>query len=73
LNYCLKMPGAVRLELNAGDLCLYRNCMWHLGNYLPYKRRATLHDFVDTPAYQRFRVEFPAKARTLTETATAPV
>lgn len=38
------MPGGQRVVLDAGDLLLYRNTLWHLGNYTTYKRRATLHD-----------------------------
>ena len=45
------MPGAVRLRLNAGDCAVYRNTLWHLGSYLPYRKRATLHDAVETPEY----------------------
>lgn len=38
------MPGGQQAILDAGDMLLYRNTLWHLGNYTPYKRRATLHD-----------------------------
>lgn len=55
LEYCRRMPGAVQLHLNAGDLALYRNLMWHIGNYAPYRKRATLHDIVDTPEYDAWR------------------
>jgi ectoine hydroxylase-related dioxygenase (phytanoyl-CoA dioxygenase family) len=51
LEYCESMPGAVRLRLNAGDCAIYRNTLWHLGTYLPYRKRATLHDAVETPEY----------------------
>ncbi|HEX4123857.1 MAG TPA: phytanoyl-CoA dioxygenase family protein [Tepidisphaeraceae bacterium] len=44
LEYCQSMPGAVRLHLDAGDYCLYRNTTWHIGSYVPYRKRATLHD-----------------------------
>lgn len=37
-------PGGQRVVLDAGDMLLYRNTLWHLGNYTPWKRRATLHD-----------------------------
>lgn len=53
--YCRSMPGAVRLHLEAGDFALYRNSLWHLGSYVPYARRATLHDFVDTPFFRSWR------------------
>ena len=55
LQYCTSMPGARQLHLAAGDFCLYRNTLWHIGNYVPYRRRATLHDFIDTPAYRSWR------------------
>lgn len=57
MEYCKSMPGAVCLHLNAGDFALYRNCMWHIGNYVPYIRRATLHDLVDTPEWITYRKE----------------
>ena len=52
LQYCEKMPGAVRLCLDPGDFALYRNTMWHLGNYLPYCKRATLHTTVFTSEFE---------------------
>ena len=55
LEYCRSMPGAVRLHLDAGDFTLYRNTLWHLGNYVPYQKRATLHDAVDTPEFVAWR------------------
>lgn len=51
LDYTMSMPGAVQAHLNAGDFMLYRNSLWHIGNYLPYKRRATIHDVIGSPAY----------------------
>lgn len=55
LDYSRNMPGAICLHLNAGDFALYRNCMWHLGNYVPYTKRATLHDLVDTSEWVAWR------------------
>jgi hypothetical protein len=55
LDYVRSMPGAVQLHLEAGDFCLYRNTLWHLGNYVPYRQRATLHDSVDTPEFAAWR------------------
>jgi ectoine hydroxylase-related dioxygenase (phytanoyl-CoA dioxygenase family) len=52
LDYVESMPRAIRLVLDAGDFALYRNHGWHLGNYVPYKRRATLHDNVWTPRWR---------------------
>lgn len=63
LDYCRSMPGAVRLHLEAGDFCLYRNSLWHLGNYLPYQQRATLHDAVDTPEFLAWRSAALANAQ----------
>jgi hypothetical protein len=57
------MPGAVQLFLNAGDFAMYRNVMWHIGNYAPYRKRATLHDTAWTPEY----VEWMNKIKTVTE------
>ena len=55
LEYCRSLPGARQLHLGAGDFCLYRNTLWHIGSYVPYRTRATLHDHVDTPAYRAWR------------------
>ena len=44
LTYTRKMPGAKPVQLFAGDVAFYRACQWHIGNYVPYTRRATLHD-----------------------------
>ena len=44
-------PGGHRAVIDAGDMLLYRNTIWHLGNYTPYKKRATLHDNPMTPEY----------------------
>lgn len=49
LEYCRAMPNAVCLQLAAGDYALYRPHGWHLGNYTPYRKRATLHDGVCEP------------------------
>jgi hypothetical protein len=56
LRYVRQMPGAAQLHLEPGDFALYRNTLWHLGNYVPYARRATLHDFVDTPEFAEYRI-----------------
>ena len=57
LSYARSMPGAVQIHLDAGDFCLYRNTLWHLGNYVPYRGRATLHDAVDTENFATWRSE----------------
>jgi hypothetical protein len=50
--YVRSMPGAIQFSLDAGDLALYRNHGYHVGNYVPYQRRATLHDNVWTPPFK---------------------
>lgn len=54
-DYCAAMPGAVQLHLQPGDLAIYRSVGWHIGNYVPYRRRATLHCSAMTPAYGQFQ------------------
>jgi hypothetical protein len=44
LSYVRSMPGALQVVLCAGDVAFYRNSSWHTGNYVPYVKRATLHD-----------------------------
>ncbi len=63
LEYCRSMPGAFRLHLEAGDFALYRSTLWHIGNYVPYRTRATLHDIVSTPEYDVWREEARAEAK----------
>ena len=56
------MPGAVQLRLSAGDFALYRSSAWHIGNYVPYRKRATIHDFCGTPAWSDYiRERVPRK------------
>lgn len=62
LDYCRSMPGAVRLNLDAGDFALYRSIQWHIGNYVPYRKRATLHAQLMTPAYQEWWDASPIEA-----------
>jgi hypothetical protein len=52
LEYTSGMPGAVQFQLHAGDFAMYRPIGWHIGNYVTYKKRATLHDGVFTPQYE---------------------
>jgi len=51
-KYTAGMPGAVQLQLHAGDFAMYRSMAWHIGNYVPYKKRATLHDALFTPQFE---------------------
>lgn len=62
LQYCESLPNARRLLLDAGDYCLYRNSLWHLGNYIPYRKRATLHDGIMTPEFRKWWDTMPAIA-----------
>ena len=43
-EYVRKMPGGISTALLAGDCAFYRSCQWHIGTYVPYTKRATLHD-----------------------------
>ncbi|MBI2190409.1 MAG: phytanoyl-CoA dioxygenase family protein [Planctomycetes bacterium] len=58
LEYCQGMPGAVRASMDAGDFMLYHPNAWHLGNYLPGRKRVTIHDWAPMPElvdwYQRW-------------------
>jgi ectoine hydroxylase-related dioxygenase (phytanoyl-CoA dioxygenase family) len=54
MAYVLGMPGAVQLRLNAGDFALYRSSAWHMGNYVPYRKRATIHDFCGTHEWSEY-------------------
>ena len=33
------------------QFCMYRNSLWHCGSYVPYTKRATMHDIIDTPLF----------------------
>lgn len=58
LRYCQSMPGAIQLVLNPGDFGLYRNVGWHIGNYVPYRTRMTLHTHCFTEAYAKFANDY---------------
>ena len=62
-DYCLAMPGAVSADLRAGDVVIYRNSLWHLGRYLPYRKRATLHDAVMTHAFYQWFLDVQKAAK----------
>jgi hypothetical protein len=55
LEYVQSVPGAVQVQLHAGDLLLYRAVGWHCGNYVPYRKRATILDVLYSPAYFEWR------------------
>jgi len=57
------LPGAQRLLLDAGDYCIYRNTLWHTGNYTPYKKRATLHDGANHPLFYEWAQKAREKAQ----------
>ena len=59
LEYCHSMPGAFQTHLAAGDFMLYRNSLWHLGNYTPWRKRATIHDFIGSPAFAEWMASPP--------------
>ena len=67
VEYCRGMPGGVCLALEPGDYAIYAPNGWHLGNYAPYRRRATLHDGAWTPRrrewYARWTERGAANAR----------
>lgn len=60
-HYTASMPGCVQAQLNSGDYMLYRNSLWHIGNYVPYRKRATIHDGIFTPAFKSFFTNPPMK------------
>jgi hypothetical protein len=70
LAHVRRMPGATPVGLYAGDVALYRATGWHVGTYVPYVKRATLHDAFFGPEdrawreQQRRARESPAPAGT---------
>lgn len=58
-EYVYQMPGAARVPLFAGDVAFYRACGWHIGVYVPYTKRATLHDGYYGPDDWAWRDEVP--------------
>ncbi|WP_309717811.1 phytanoyl-CoA dioxygenase family protein [Armatimonas sp.] len=66
LGYTRAMPGATPVPLFAGDVAFYRACGWHIGNYVPYTRRATLHDGYYCP--EDLRWQEAVKNKTVGET-----
>ena len=64
-RYAESMPKAIQFLLKPGDFAMYQACGWHLGNYVPYKKRATLHHGVlkgDMTKYYKDRSERLAEA-----------
>jgi ectoine hydroxylase-related dioxygenase (phytanoyl-CoA dioxygenase family) len=58
IDYCRHMPGAVNLNLQPGDFAMYRGNGWHIGNYAPYRVRATLHGQIFTPEWKKLYHEW---------------
>ncbi|NRA36526.1 MAG: phytanoyl-CoA dioxygenase family protein [Planctomycetes bacterium] len=59
LAYTQSMPGAYNAHLYAGDYMLYRNSLWHIGNYTPYRKRATIHDGFWTEEFWQWKLNSP--------------
>jgi hypothetical protein len=70
LAYTRRMPGAVQVALGAGDVAFYRAVGWHTGNYVPYTRRATLHDGFYGPGDRAWQASVPMAAKAGADTAT---
>jgi hypothetical protein len=69
LNYTRAMPGAVNVALAASDVAFYRSVGWHTGNYVPYARRATLHDVFYGPEDRAWQANPPRAAKKQAATA----
>jgi hypothetical protein len=63
MDYARSMPGGMEVRLGAGDLMLYRNSAWHIGVYLPYRRRTTIHDFVFSKEFGAFVQDPPSRRK----------
>jgi ectoine hydroxylase-related dioxygenase (phytanoyl-CoA dioxygenase family) len=61
LSYTRAMPGAVQVALGAGDVAFYRAVGWHIGNYVPYTKRATLHDGFYGPDDRHWQANVPLR------------
>jgi nicotinamide N-methyltransferase len=57
LAHVRRMPGATPVSLYAGDVAYYRATAWHVGSYVPYVKRATLHDAFWGPEDRAWRAE----------------
>jgi hypothetical protein len=58
-DYTRRMPGALNVVLMAGDVAFYRAVAWHIGTYVPYARRATLHDGFYGPEDRAWKANVP--------------
>ena len=49
------MPGAVNVELDAGDIVIYNNLLWHCAEYDPKIKRGAIHpDWLHTKIFEDF-------------------
>ena len=71
LEFCQSMPGAVQLILQSGDYCLYRPNAWHIGNYAPYRKRASIHDSVWKPETREWYDRWSEKRKSEAEASKA--
>ena len=62
IDYARAMPGAVQTVLEPGDFMFYRTNAWHQGSYVPYRKRATLHDYIWNPAAETWYRNWPGGA-----------
>jgi hypothetical protein len=54
IEYVKSMPGAVNIILEPGDYLLYRSSLWHIGNYDPQTKRATIHDGIYSTPWKMY-------------------
>jgi hypothetical protein len=54
LAHCRKVPGAIQIHLDPGDLLLYHQLGWHTGSYSPARPRATIHHVVRHSTSEQF-------------------
>jgi hypothetical protein len=66
-RYCQTMPGAVQLILEPGDFALYRPHGWHIGNYVHYSKRATLHGLPTSQAEVSWRSDYTERLNAAAE------
>ncbi len=62
IEHARAMPGAVQTVLEPGDFMLYRTNAWHQGCYTPYRKRATLHDYIWNSAAEKWYRNWPGSA-----------
>lgn len=63
LEYCKAMPNAIRASMDAGDFMIYHPNGWHLGNYLPERKRVTIHHAAPTPDMVEWIVRWESKLK----------